>query len=227
LHAKARTINTRTGDALASAEDADPLKLALYATYSEIVEKRELRKVLCCTSCGMEGIQARHRCPDKMLTPAVALRDVEVSRWYWKEPFNPDSPAQVLGYLKYRKHKPGRNKKTKKDTTDRDTLQRLMASTGDPFYEVNIEIRALGKVRGTYAVGVRKRLDANDRFHSTFTLRPSTLRTSAVAPNIQTVVGDKDKAQTLAAGFRDVIVADQEPPEWTKDWTPAQLAEYR
>lgn len=224
-HAKARTTNTRTGEALAGAEDLDPIKLALYSTYARVEQHQVEKPVWSCQACGAIGIQQRHRCADKALTPQVVFGPQVVTRWYWREPFNPDSTPQILGYLKHRKHKPGRDKKTKKDTTDKDTLQRLWATTKDPFYELLLETRSLGKVRGTYAVGVRKRLDADDRFHPTFTLRPSTLRTSAVAPNIQNVVSDRD-AKNLANGFRRCIIATPGIPRWAADWTPAQLAEY-
>ena len=164
----------RTGQALAGAEDADPLKIELYKR-AQVVEKVVPRLLWCCASCGAEGVQERHRCADKTLTPAMEKREVYVKRWYWLEPFNPDSPPQVLAYMKHKRHKPGKNKKTKKESSDRETLMRLRASTKDPFYAVLLELRALGKVRGTYAIGIRKRLDAQSRFHPTFTLRPSTL----------------------------------------------------
>lgn len=223
-HQKARTVNTRTGQALAGAEDADPLKIELYKR-AQVVEKVVPRLLWCCASCGAEGVQKRHRCADKTLTPAMEKREVYVKRWYWLEPFNPDSPPQVLAYMKHKRHKPGKNKKTKKESSDRETLMRLRASTKDPFYAVLLELRALGKVRGTYAIGIRKRLDAQSRFHPTFTLRPSTLRNSAVAPNIQNVVGDKDD-NNLAAGFRAVITATDEIPEWAQGMGPEELAKY-
>lgn len=231
-HPKARTINTRTGAALANAEDLDPLKLDLYGFYAEIVERQVERPILVCKSCGEIEIQARHRCVDKSLTPQLVSEKRLVTRYFWREPFNPDSPPQVLAYMKAMKHKPGRNKKTKKDSTDRETLQRLRMTTRNPadpkapnFYGLLLDLRAIGKVRGTYAIGVRKRLDGESRFHPTFTLRPSTLRNSAVAPNIQNVVGDSaDK--NLASGFRACVQATPGAPEWTKDWTPEQLAEY-
>lgn len=223
-HPKARLTNTRTGAALADADDRDPLKVALYKT-ATVVEQQVERKVLVCHGCGAEGVQARHRCPGKDQTPSLALEPRMITRYFWQEPFNPDSPPQVLAYLAHRGHKPGRNKKSKKDTTDRDTLQRLRASTKDEFYGVLLDLRALGKVRGTYAIGVRKRLDSLSRFHPTFTLRPSTLRNSAVAPNIQNVVSDRDE-DSLAAGFRACITATDDLPEWTKDWTEDQIKEY-
>jgi uracil-DNA glycosylase family 4 len=223
-HGKARLMNTRTGAPLADADDKDPLKIELYKQ-ARVVDRTVPRTLWCCRSCGAEGVQERHRCTDKSLSPSLEKREVFVKRWYWQEPFNPDSPPQVLAYMKHKRHKPGRNKKTKKDSTDRDTLTRLRASTKDPFYAILLDLRALGKVRGTYAIGIRKRLDGESRFHPTFTLRPSTLRNSAVAPNIQNVVGDKDE-NNLAAGFRAVITATDEIPEWAKGMTPEELGEY-
>jgi len=229
-HPKARLVNTRTGAALADAEDRDPLKVELYTTFAQPVNLVVTRKVLFCRTCGSESITSKHRCKDKTLSPEIVWEDRQVTRYFWQEPFNPDSPPQVLAYLKAKGHKPGKDRSTKKDTTDRDTLQRLRVSTRDPFYKLLLELRAISKVRGTYAIGVRKRLDAEDRFHPTFTLRPSTLRNSAVAPNIQNVVGDNDDktdpTQNLADGFRDCIVATDQLPAWTKGWTKEQLEKY-
>lgn len=163
--------------------------------------------MLVCRSCGAEEVVAKHRCADKKKTPLVAQENRKVLRYFWLEPFNPDSPQQVLNYIRARGHKPGRNKKTRADSADRETLTRLRATTKDPFYDVLLDYRGVAKVRGTYAIGVRKRLDAQNRFHPVPTLKPSTLRTSYVAPNIQNVVADKDSSKTLAAGFRRCIVA--------------------
>lgn len=226
LHSKGRTTNTRTGEALANADDRDPLKIDLYAKYAAVVERQETRKVLCCASCGATEIQARHRCPDKTLTPQVGLRDVVVTRYYWREPFNPDSPQQVLAYILKRKHKPGRNKKTRNFAADRDTLTRLRATTGDPFYEELLDYRSVGKIRGTYAIGVRKRLDKDNRFHTTFTKRPSTLRTSATAPNIQNVASRDKAGENLASGFRACIIALDGVPSWAQNLSPEELAKY-
>lgn len=201
------TMLKKDGTQKKSAEDWDPLKVELYATHAHVVQMRVMRQIQVCESCGQEEVVAKHRCKDKKLTPKVVRVQRLVERFFWQEPFNPDSPQQVLGYIKARKHKPGRNKKTKSDSADRETLTRLRATTKDPFYETLLDYRGVAKVRGTYAIGVRKRLDSNNRFHPVPTLKPSTLRTSYVSPNIQNVVADKDSTKTLAAGFRRCIVA--------------------
>lgn len=201
------TLLKKDGTVKKSAEDWDPLKVELYAKHARLVELKVPRKVLVCAGCGAEEVVAKHRCADKTCTPAVGLQERHVLRYFWLEPFNPDSPQQVLGYIKSRGHKPGRNKRTKADSADRETLVRLRASSGDPFYGLQIDYRGVTKIRGTYAIGVRKRLDSMNRFHPVPTLKPSTLRTSYVSPNIQNVVADKDKARNLAAGFRRCVVA--------------------
>lgn len=205
-HPNATTLKA-DGTVKKSAEDWDPLKVELYQQHARLVELQVPRQVYVCGGCGAEEVVAKHRCADKTCTPAVALQTRQVLRYFWLEPFNPDSPPQVLGYITARRHKPGRNKKTKNDSADRETLTRLRATTKDPVYHTLLEYRGIAKIRGTYAIGVRKRLDAQNRFHPVPTLKPSTLRTSYVAPNIQNVVADKDSTKTLAAGFRRCIVA--------------------
>jgi len=86
------------------------------------------------------------------------------------------------------------------------TLEKL-EHTGDPFYRTLLNYRAVIKVKGTYVEGTESRLDAEDRIHPVPTFRPSTMRLSYVDPNITNVVGDKDGAQTLAAGFRACLRA--------------------
>jgi DNA polymerase I-like protein with 3'-5' exonuclease and polymerase domains len=225
VHAKGTDLTVK-GEKKADAEDMDPVKMELYAEFAEIIEKRERRTVLCCRICGAEEILKNHRC-DKKAERSTEIREVLVTRWYWREPFNPDSPAQWLAYIRARGHKPGRNKKTRQDSADRETLQRLARSTRDPVYQQGLDLRAVVKARGTYAIGVRKRLDSTDRFHPQFTLRPSMKRISSVAPNITNVIADKGaKKQSIAAGFRECVVATQDPPAWWGELTPEQQQEY-
>ncbi len=225
IHAKG-TVLTAKGTRKADADDSDPLKLELYAEFAEIVERVEPRTVWKCQICEAVDVLKSHRC-DKKQDRSLILVETPITRWYWREPFNPDSSDQWLSYMRARKHKPGRNKKTKKDSADRETLQRLARTTSDPMYQAGLDLRAVVKVRSTYAIGVRKRLDADNRFHPQFTLRPSMYRNSCVAPNIQNVIADKgDKKKSLAAGFRKVIVATSTPPPWWGELTPEQQQEY-
>lgn len=218
LHAKASAF-TRKGKPRAG-KPTPEIKQELYAK-ARIVERLLLREVLVCRTCGAVDIQRRHRCPaedpavqdgsggDARRSPRQPVVEVDVAtvrRYFWQEPFNPDSPPQVLAYIKSKKHAPGRTKKTGKDSTDRETLKRL-TRTGDPFYTAVLNYRAITKVKGTYVEGTERRLDLDDRLHPQPSFKPSTMRLSYVNPNITNVVADKDQGATLASGFRRCIVA--------------------
>jgi len=211
LHVKA-TAFTRKGTPRKGKPTAE-LKQELYAK-ATVVEKLVLREVLVCSTCGAVEITRRHRCavrgagPAPAEPPRVDLVVASVTRWFWQEPFNPDSVPQVLAYIKHRKHKPGRAKKSQsEESTNRETLERLARTTGDPFYQALLDYRAIGKVKGTYVEGTERRLDSEDRLHPVPTFKPSTMRLSYVNPNITNVVADKGGAAGLAAGFRSCIVA--------------------
>lgn len=214
LHPEARTTTLR---GVPKKDQPDPVKAALYARAKRIALKVP-RTILCCQTCGAQEIQKRHRCkregkPAPDLTPALLLQEVEVTRWCWQEPFNPDSSKQMLAYMKLRGHKPGKNKKTREDSADRETLIRLAKSTKDPFYQTNLDYRAVKKVDSTYAVPTLRRIATEiaagrePRLHPIPTFRPSTMRLSYVSPNITNVVQDKGGKANLAAGFRRCVVA--------------------
>jgi uracil-DNA glycosylase family 4 len=214
LHVKA-TAFTRKGKVRAGKPVAE-IKQELYAK-ARVIERLVLKEVLVCRTCNAVDVQRRHRCAadrstgaDATGAPDVVVAPASVTRWFWQEPFNPDSPKQVLAYIKHRKHKPGRAKKAlSEESTNRETLDRL-ARTGDPFYPAVLDYRAVNKVKGTYVEGTERRLDAEDRLHPVPTFKPSTGRLSYTDPNITNVVADKggttDKPP-LAAGFRRCIVA--------------------
>jgi uracil-DNA glycosylase len=208
LHVKASAF-TRKGKPRAG-KPVPEIKQELYAK-AKVIERIVLREVLTCRTCGATAVHRRHHCaPDRTGTrperaPEIVLAVASVRRWFWQEPFNPDSPTQVLAYIKARKHTPGRTKKTGKDSTDRETLSRL-TRTGDPFYAHTLDYRAITKVKGTYVEGTERRLDADDRLHPVPTDRPATMRLSYVDPNITNVVADKS-GESLASGFRRCVVA--------------------
>src|SRR5499427_9450775 len=211
LHVKA-TAFTRKGTVRKGKPTAE-IKQELYAK-ARVIERLVLKEVLVCRDCGATEVHRRHRCHtaagrDAEAHPArLDLAVATVTRWFWQEPFNPDSPKQVLAYIKYRKHQPGRAKKSKgEETTNRETLERLSRVTGDRFYQALLDYRAIGKVKGTYVEGTERKLDAEDRIHPVPTFKPSTMRLSYQAPNITNVVADKGGAEGLAAGFRKCIVA--------------------
>jgi len=203
VHTKGRDTK-RDGTKKKDAPDA--LKMGVYAA-STIVEKLVMREVQVCRACGKLEVAKSHRCEDKQLTPDILTDVASVTRWFWQEPFNPDSPKQMMAYVLAKGDKPGKSKSTGNDSVDRETLTKLFNAKRDPFYALNLDYRAVNKVRGTYVEGTFKRLDLDDRVHPETTFKPSTMRTSQVNPNIQNVVADKSGKDSLAAGFRDCVVA--------------------
>lgn len=196
-------------------EAPDQIKQELYAQTAVLVERQLRLLVVVCRTCGGVELLKNHKC--KIGEADLLSEEREVTRWFWQEPFNPDSPPQILAYMKHRGHKPGRGKKSGADSTDRDTLQRLAKETKDPLYQTILDSRSVGKVRGTYGVGTRKLMDAEDRVHPVPTFRPSTMRLSYTSPNITNVVadkGDKPGEVSLASGFRKCVVSGEALPKW-------------
>jgi uracil-DNA glycosylase family 4 len=196
-------------DGTAKKDPGDELKQQLYAQTATIVEKLVIRDIQVCMACGAQEISRTHRCQDKSLTPDVQIQVATVTRWFWQEPFNPDSPDQILAVIKAKGHQPGKSKTTD-ESTDRKTLETNLAKTKDPFYKDLLAYRAIQKVRSTYVIGTEKRLDADDRLHPQHTFKPSTQRLSYVAPNIQNVVARDSGEESLAAGFRRCVVSATE-----------------
>jgi uracil-DNA glycosylase family 4 len=211
LHVKASAF-TRKGAPRKGKQTAE-IKQELYAK-AIVVEKLVLKEVLCCASCGATDLDRRHRCArdaSGALPAAPARLDLvvaSVTRWFWREPFNPDSVPQVLALIKHKGHRPGRAKKSKtEESTNRETLERLARTTGDKCYTALLDYRAIGKVKGTYVEGTERLLDEAGRLHPVATFKPSTMRLSYTNPNITNVVADKGGSEGLAAGFRRCIVA--------------------
>jgi len=217
LHAKA-TAFTRKGTPRAGRAPSE-VKQELY-TRAKVIEQLVLREIWVCEICGEKEVHRTHRCKvaytkkdgttgwkSAPYEAKLELKVATVTRWFWQEPFNPDSPTQVLAYLKAKKHSPGRAKKTYKDTTNRETLERLEKKTKDPFYRHLLDYRAVAKVKGTYVEGIERRLDDQRRVHPHFSFKPSTMRLSSIDPNWQNVVIDKEGGKSLAAGFRRCVVA--------------------
>lgn len=248
LHVKASNV-TRRGTAR-KGRPIGEIKLELYAK-SRVVERLLLREVWVCRTCGAVDIQRRHRCPPlpdpaaveggdpgqvrrrraqaaaDARVPQLELAPATVTRWFWQEPFNPDSPGQILAFIKARGHKAGVAKKTHAETTNRETLERLARTTRDPFYAALLDYRAVMKVKSTYVEGTARRLDSHDRLHPKPTFKPSTMRLSYVDPNITNVVADKGSSAdkpALAAGFRKCIVAADSRPADIDPQDPAFLA---
>jgi len=217
VHTKGRAEKK---DGTAKKDAPDPIKQDLYAQVACVVVRRVRTLAYACDGCGAQDVGPKHRCAAG--TPVV-FREMELDRWFWQEPFNPDSPDQILSYLKARGHKPGRAKKTGNDSTDRETLERLSKETGDPLYRAILDSRAVGKVRGTYGVRTLKLMDQEDRVHPVPTDRPSTGRRSYIDPNITNVITDRGGSENLAAGFRACIIAEPEDPAWAEEGWAARF----
>lgn len=214
LHTKARELKK---DGTAKKEAPDPIKAEVYALAS-VVKKLVIQSVQVCQTCGKVEVAKTHKCQPLLpgvdgglSRPIIVTEPATVTRWYWQEPFNPDSPPQLLALGKLLKLKPGADKHTGNDSVDRECLQRWAKETegtaaGEAFDAV-LSYRAVAKVRGTYVVGIANRLDAADRIHGEFSFKPQTMRLSGVAPNLTNVIADKDGKESIAAGFRLCVVA--------------------
>jgi uracil-DNA glycosylase family 4 len=210
----------------------------------QLVERPVTVSIRVCRLCAAEGVGPRHQCrarqqsrnpansgdridPVDLASPIGITTDRVVTRWFWQLPFNPSSWQQILSYIETKGHEPGTHRKTKQPTTDKESLKKLAAQTGDPLYQLLLDGRAVEKVDSTYAVGSLQRLDADDRLHPEITPKPSTWRDSSQNPNLQNVVADKDSSKNLAAGFRRCITArdgipavilSEEYQQWQQRW---------
>lgn len=180
---------------------------------TNIIEQDVPRMVKVCLTCQAQEVAKTHRCEDRSLVPQISVSDIHVRRYFVQEEFNPGSPQQLLSYMKFRKHKPGKDRRTKRPTTNKDTLNRLL-KTKDPLYPRVLDLRAVDKVRTTYVEGSKRRLEsdprsiADGRLHPTTTHKPSTQRLSMQAPNLQNVIADRGGREGLAAGFRRCLISE-------------------
>lgn len=213
VHTKGRATKK---DGTLKKEAPDEIKMVFFQQ-AQLLEQLVLKEVLVCQRCHKIDVVRTHRCEDGDPENArvVLPQPATVTRWFWEEPFNADSPQQLLAYIKFRGHDPGRNKHTGGDSSDRETLEKL-TKTGDPLYQTILDYRAVAKVRGTYVKGTERRLDGEDRLHPTFTFKPSTMRLSCVSPNVQNVITDRGGGESLAAGYRRCIMGRGYTQEATK-----------
>ena len=181
----------------------------------KLVQRQALIPYTYCSNCGELTKKPHSSCIDGLddlaRLPDLTTLQVPEDRWFWQLPFNPDASNQILKFIKDSGEEPGKAKKTKKDTANKETLRKLHKKTGNPVYLHLLDYKAVKKVDSTYALGLKKRIWKSDgRIHPEITFRPSMFRDSCVNPNIQNVIADKDKkgSGSLAAGLRYCIVAD-------------------
>lgn len=161
-----------------------------------------------CSKCEKIGVRAGHASVKKCFGATITMLEVDVPRWrLWGE-FNPSSAQQMLVYIKHKGHAPGKNKKTKADSSDAAALEALAKRhKSDPVYPLCLDLRKVDKMKGTYADGMLKRMDENNRVHTTFTHKPSTLRLSSGDPNLQNLVKRGDDETAYAKKFRECVIA--------------------
>lgn len=104
--------------------------------------------------------------------------------------FSPSKPPEVSHILFVVRGLPPLevSKKTKKPSTAKAVLQQLAEEYGDPFAAEMLKWRQLSKLYSTYIKGLKKRLDANNRLHTTFKSTGTvTGRLSSAKPNLQNI----------------------------------------
>jgi len=141
----------------------------------------------------------------------IEQREAEVVRYFVREPFNPGSSKQILGYMKAHGLQGGVNYKSKSGnpSTDKQTLKRL--SRRHPIFKKILEWREVSKIQSTYVAPNLQRVGgsgSDGRIHPSFLHNPSTMRLSSHDPNIQNVPGAEDD-ESLATKFRQCIVATE------------------
>jgi uracil-DNA glycosylase family 4 len=127
-------------------------------------------------------------------------------------PFNPRSSKQMIEYLKFMKMEVPKTFREGKETTADKVMRRLEEKTKDPVIKLSREIRALEKMRDSYAGkrgedGVIKGgwiPDADGRLR-TGAHTNSTLQYSSKAPNVFTL---PKRRKELADRFRRCVAAE-------------------
>ena len=168
----------------------------------KLIVHRVKMDVRICLSCYEEGVVPKHRCKDKNLTAQCEVQSLEKDIYFQREDFNLGSSQQLLLYAEAKKYKI--------DNTEKDTLIKLAAKTGDPVIKLAVERRQIDKVDGTYVRGALVRMDIDQRLHPTFLHKPSTWRLSCQSPNLQNVAAGRDGRELssdLAGEFRQCLEA--------------------
>ncbi len=132
------------------------------------------------------------------------LVEREVERWAKVLPFLPKSPDQVKAYAHSKGHVLGRDRKTKRETTNADSLKRLIKKHKDDVYRLILECRNLQDYISRYVKGWKP--DENGLVHATPGFWGAMYRISWRKPNIGATVADKDE-EAIAQGFRECVVA--------------------
>jgi DNA polymerase-1 len=128
---------------------------------------------------------------------------VLVNKWAKVKDFNPLSSQQVLEYLRYKGYKIPRDRVTRKETTGKDSLAKLIKQHPmDPMLRLVLEARHLSKAIGYLD---DSRVGRDGRFHPTYTFAPDTGRLASINPNFQNQP-KHGVDQELADAIRETII---------------------
>jgi len=145
------------------------------------------------------------------LAEAAGMRQIEIEqeiveegktevrkflRWARVQDFNLNSPKQMLEYIgwKHGSKAVPKNKKTGKDTIERDQLERLARKTSDPVLMLAVEASEV-QSRISHLDGWAPGSDG--KVHGVFTNNPATFRFSSKNPNLQNFPSRNGAAQKM------------------------------
>jgi DNA polymerase I-like protein with 3'-5' exonuclease and polymerase domains len=128
------------------------------------------------------------------------------------DPYNPLSSKQTLAYLKLKGYKIRKNRVTKKDSADEESLEQIATDLvkamlpEDPVLKKIIECRKYNKGIGYLYDSF---LGRDGRMHPQFTFIPDTGRLSSKNPNFQNVPAGKSNVQIekeIADAIRSTVI---------------------
>lgn len=129
-----------------------------------------------------------------------------VKRWAKGEDFNPLSSHQVMAWCKSHGYKVPLNRKTRKPTTGKDALSKLIRLyPQDLLLPKVLEARHLSKAIGYLD---DSRLGRDGKFHPTYTFAPDTGRLASINPNFQNQP-KHGVEEALARAIRETIVPSE------------------
>jgi DNA polymerase-1 len=143
-----------------------------------------------------------------------------VKRWARVKEFNPNSPPQVLSYLRHRGYKIYKDKTTGKPTTDKTAIEKTLRTLGlegrkDPLLETVGEVKKLAKAIGYL---LEANLGEDGLYHPIYTFKPETGRLSAVRPNIMNQPNHGVEARVAHAIRACIIPSTPEKVLMEMDW---------
>lgn len=135
----------------------------------------------------------------QVLTKAGEVQ--EVDRWCWVEDFNPNTPGQIIKYMKYKGHKVP-VKLDGNETSEAKELERLAIQTKDTMYDGIIEYRQINKML-TNDIPNWEPSQRTGAVHTEFGFLPATGQLNSRSPNVQ----NANKHKPLGKRFRRIIRA--------------------